>query len=366
MKTVALDAMGGDNAPRVEVDGALDAARSGQVRVLLVGDAPTLEGELRRRGAGLPIEIQHASQVITMQDHPSSAVRRKTDSSMRVANNLVRDGEAQAVVSAGNSGAMMACGLFVLKRLEGVDRPAIITTFPTRVGVAGLLDMGANVDCRPLNLVQFAIMGAGFAHTVHGKHRPKVGVLSNGVEEHKGTALTRETHRTLSEHPCALFEYLGYVEGRDIFTGKVDVVACDGFTGNLVLKVTEGVAEALVSFLREAINTSLVSRLFALGLLPCFRRVRARMDYSEQGGAPLLGVNGVSVICHGGSNAKAIKNALIGAGRLADHGLPAEVRRAIADHPDLLAAARGHNHDTVSAARASAVPEGAELNSERM
>jgi glycerol-3-phosphate acyltransferase PlsX len=345
MKTVALDAMGGDNAPGVEVEGALAAAKTGQVRVLLVGDEGELTAELRRRGGprGLPVEVRHASQVITMEDHPSAAVRRKTDASMRVAFNLVRDREADAVVSAGNSGAMLACGLFVLKRLPGVDRPAILTTFPTRRGNAGLLDMGANVECRPLHLVQFAVMGACFARMVHAKPRPAVGVLANGSEDHKGTELTREASAALREHPSREFEYLGYIEGRDIFSGRVDVVVCDGFSGNLVLKVTEGAAETLVDVLKREINASLLSRLVALGLLPVFRRVKAFMDYAEQGGAPLLGIDGVAIICHGGSNSKAIKNALLGGARYADYGLSGAIHASLDQHGPLIASARGKN-----------------------
>jgi glycerol-3-phosphate acyltransferase PlsX len=345
MKTVALDAMGGDNAPEVEVAGALAAAKSGEVRVVLVGDERELTAELRRQGgaSNLPVEVRHASQVITMQDHPSSAVRRKTDASMRVAFNLVKDREADAVVSAGNSGAMLACGLFVLKRLPGVDRPAILTTFPTRGGNAALLDMGANVDCKPLHLIQFAVMGACFARMVHTKPRPAVGVLSNGSEEHKGTDLTREASAALREHPSKEFEYLGYVEGRDIFSGRVDVVVCDGFSGNLVLKVTEGAAETLIGVLKREINAGLLSRLFALGLLPTFRRVKAFMDYAEQGGAPLLGVDGVAIICHGGSNAKAIKNALLGGARYANYGLSGAIHASLDEHGSLVASARGKN-----------------------
>ena len=347
MKTVALDAMGGDHAPRVEVAGAIDAARTGRVRLLLVGDERALTRELgRHSGAGrLPVEVRHASEVITMHDHPSAAVRRKTDASMRVAVNLVRDGEADAVVSAGNSGAMMACGLFVLKRLPGVDRPAILTTFPTRSGQAALLDMGANVDCRPLHLVQFAVMGQCFARAVHGKARPTVGILSNGSEEHKGTELTREANAVLREHPSSEFDYLGYVEGKDVFSGRVDVVVCDGFTGNLVLKVTEAAAETLVGLLGEQIRSGILSRLFALGLLPVFRRVKARMDYAEQGGAPLLGINGVAIICHGGSNPRAIKNALLGAASHADYQLAGRIRTAVEGHAPLAASARNGGGD---------------------
>jgi len=342
VRTIALDAMGGDHAPQVEVDGAVAAARTGQVRVLLVGDQQVLERELASRGAaGLPIEVIHASQVITMHDAPSHAVRRKTDASMRRAAELVAKGEADAVVSAGNSGAMLACGLFVLKRQPGVDRPAILTTFPTRRGCAALLDMGANVDCRPLHLTQFAVMGATFARLMHGKARPRVGVLSNGSEEHKGTELTRETNRILRRGGSS-FDYLGYVEGRDIFSGEVDVVVCDGFTGNLVLKVTEGAAETLVGFLKDAIGASLVSKVLALGLLPAFRRMKQRMDYAEYGGAPLLGVRGGAIICHGGSNTKAIKNALLGAGRYLDVDLAGAIGQALEAERALVEAARGH------------------------
>lgn len=342
MKTVAVDAMGGDNAPQVEVEGAVEAARSGQVRVVLVGDETRLRGELQRLGARnlLGLSVRHATEVITMHDPPSAAVRRKKDSSMRVAVERVRDGAADAVVSAGNSGAMMACSLFVLKRLPGVDRPAILTTFPTRTGNAALLDMGANVECRPLHLVQFAVMGATFARQVHNKRRPRVGLLSNGAEDHKGTELTRETHRLLRGGP-AEFEYVGYVEGRDVFSGRVDVVVCDGFSGNLVLKVTEGVAETLASFLRDAINASLLGRAAAVALLPTFKRVKRRMDYAEQGGAPLLGVCGSCIICHGGSNAKAIKNAILGAGRSAADDLAGAIGASMDSHAELVDASRG-------------------------
>jgi glycerol-3-phosphate acyltransferase PlsX len=343
MKTVALDAFGSDHAPGVEVEGAIEAARTGRVRVLLCGDRARLERELADRKAprGLPIEIRHASQTITMHDAPSHAVRRKTDSSMRVATDLCKTGEAAAVVSAGNSGAMLACGLFVLKRIAGLDRPAILTTFPTRTGQAALLDMGANVECKPLHLVEFAVMGATFARLCHEKARPRVGVLSNGAEEHKGTDLTRGAHALLSGASSTRFDYLGCVEGRDIFSGAVDVVVCDGFSGNLVLKVTEGAAETLLGFIREAIASSFWARLFAFGLRPAFRRVKRRMDYAEQGGAPLLGVQGVAIICHGGSNALAIKNAILGADRFVDLGLAQALEGDLEAHAPLRERARG-------------------------
>ncbi len=344
MKTIALDAMGGDSAPAVEIEGAIGAARTGEVRVLLVGDQRILHEQLRRRAAlNLPISVRHASQVITMHDSPSFAVRRKTDSSMRVAFDLVRSGEASGVVSAGNSGAAMACGLFVLKRLPGVDRPAILTTFPTQKGSAALLDMGANVNCRPLNLVQFAIMGARFSMQVHGKVRPRVGLLSNGSEEHKGTDLTRETNRLLQGSPAA-FDYLGYVEGRDIFSGRADVIVCDGFSGNLVLKVTEGVVETLTSFIKESLRTSWLTRLTSLALLPTFRKLKKRVDYAEQGGAPLLGIRGVAIMCHGGSNKKAIKNAILGAAHHADCGVAQGLTEAITEHSEMIDAAKKQEH----------------------
>jgi phosphate acyltransferase len=349
MKTVALDAMGGDHAPLVEIEGAVDAARTGEVRVILVGDRAPLEKLLARRDRtrGLPIEIRHASQVITMHDHPSVAVRRRADSSMRVAAGLVRSGDADAVVSAGNSGALLACGLLVLGRVKGVDRPAISTTFPTIASSEGrvvILDVGANVECRPLHLVQFAVMGAAFARGMHGKARPRVGLLANGVEEHKGTDLTREANRLLREGCGAAgrIDYVGYVEGRDLCGGGVDVVVCDGFTGNLLLKVTEGVGETLAAFLAEAIRRSWASRLLALGLLPAFRSVRRRMDYAEQGGAPLLGVKGVAIVCHGGSNRVAIKNAILQAARLVDARLGVAVEEELSAHRALVEAARGH------------------------
>src|SRR5262249_28792350 len=221
---------------------------------------------------------------------------------------LVKRGEAQGVVSAGNSGAMLACGLFVLKRLAGVERPGIVTTFPTRRAPCALIDMGANVDCRPQHLAQFAVLAAVYARLLHGKARPRVGLLSNGTESGKGTDLTRETDRLLGAASGKQFDYIGYVEGRDILGGALDVVVTDGFTGNVVLKTAEGAGAAVVDFLRHEILGSRMGKLGALLLRNAFRRLKGKIDYDEQGGAPLLGVNGIAVICHGGSSAKAIKN----------------------------------------------------------
>jgi phosphate acyltransferase len=333
---VALDAMGTDRAPAAEIEGAVAAVRERGARVVLVGDETRLRAALQAAGAAaLGIEVRHASQVITMHDAPAQVVRKKTDSSMRVCFDLCKRGEASAVVSAGNSGAMLACGLFVLKRLPKVERPAIVTTFPTPVGPCALLDMGANVECKPRALAQFAVLGTVYARLLHRKARPRVGLLANGSEDHKGTDLTRDTHALLSRVAAlpggADFDYAGYVEGRDIFAG-VDVVVTDGFTGNVVLKTVEGTAAAIFDLLRREIAQSRRAQVGALLLRPAFTSLRALMDYAEYGGAPLLGVDGVAMVCHGSSNAKAIKNAVFAAQRFVDLGLKPQLERAIEKH----------------------------------
>lgn len=305
---VAVDAMGGDNAPSVEVEGSVAAARRWGIPIVLVGDRARIEDELKKHSVdGLEIGIRHASEVVGMHDSASDAVRRKKDSSIRVAFDLVKAGEAHAVVSAGNSGATMAAGMFVLKRLPGIDRPAIATILPNLKDQALVLDVGGNVDCKPLHLAQFALMGEVFAGQVLGKVRPRVGLLSNGEEESKGNELTREAHQLLKSAP---FQYVGYVEGRDIYNGSVDVVVCDGFVGNVVLKVSEGLAEAIGTMLRKEIRGRLFARLGYLLALPAFRAFRKKVDYAEYGGAPLLGIDGTGMICHGGSTPRAVMNAV--------------------------------------------------------
>lgn len=305
---IAVDAMGGDNAPKVEVAGAVAAAREFSIPVTLVGDRDLLAAELAGHDtAGLDISIHHASEVVGMHDSASDAIRKKKDSSIRVAFELVKSGEAVAVVSAGNSGATMAAGMFVLKRLSGIDRPAIAQVFPTISGHTVVLDIGGNVDCKPVHLVQFAIMGEVYARHILGIQKPRVGLLSNGEEESKGNDLTRETSQILKN---VAFEYAGYIEGRDIFAGHVDVVVCDGFVGNIVLKLSEGLAEAVGTMLKEEIKKSLVCKIGYLLSRSAFSRFKKKVDYAEYGGAPLLGINGVGMICHGGSNIKAIKNAI--------------------------------------------------------
>jgi phosphate acyltransferase len=337
MPRIAVDAMGADAAPRVEVEGVVAAVRERGMAIALVGDEALLRAELKRLGAEgeKRIDVLHAPEVITMHDAPSMAVKQKKKSSMRMCFDLVKSGEADAVVSAGNSGALMACGLFVLGRLPGVERPAIVTTFPTKAGECALLDMGANVDPKPGVLAQFGVLGAVYARLLHGKERPKVGLLSNGSEEHKGTALTRDAHALLSRasQGDAAFTFVGYVEGRDIFKGDVDVVVTDGFTGNVVLKSVEGAAEAIMSMVREEVMRSgIVAKLGAALMTSALRRLKKRTDYAEHGGAPLLGVDGVALICHGGSSAVALKNAVYVADRFAQIGLGQELAVAIGRH----------------------------------
>ena len=346
MPRIAVDAMGADGAPRVEVEGVLSAVRSDQIFVVLVGDEPRLRQELQALGAANEpnIEVRHAAEVITMDDAPSMAVKQKKKSSMRICFDLVKAGEVDAAVSAGNSGAMMACGLFVLGRLPGVERPAIVTSFPTKTGECALLDMGANVDPKATTLAQWAVLGSVYARMLHGKARPRVGLLSNGSEDHKGTALTRETHQLLargaSSRPGAAagggatdFEYVGCVEGRDVFRGDVDVVVTDGFTGNVVLKSVEGAAEVIMAMVREEVGRAgPLARLGAALMMKPLRRLKRRTDYAEYGGAPLLGVDGVALICHGRSNARAIKNAVRVAAKFAQSRLGEETTRAVARH----------------------------------
>jgi glycerol-3-phosphate acyltransferase PlsX len=332
--------MGADAAPRVEVEGVVAAVSETDLEVVLVGDEPRIREILDGLGtvAGRDrIEIRHAPEVIGMNDPPSIAVKQKKQSSMRICFDLAKTGEVDAVVSAGNSGAMMACGLFVLGRLAGVERPAILTSFPTRTGQCALLDMGANVDPRPTVLAQFAVLGSVFARLSHRKERPKVGLLSNGSEESKGTALTRGAHqllsRALADGHRAEFDYLGYVEGRDIFRGEVDVIVTDGFTGNVLLKGLEGLAEAVFRMVREeVVRGAWYEKLGAYLMQPALRRFRRRTDYAETGGAPLVGVEGVSLICHGGSDAKAIKNAVLVAREFAQVELRQELTKAVAAH----------------------------------
>ena len=333
MKVVAVDAMGSDAAPGPEVEGALAAVRAGVARVILVGDAPRLRAEILRLGpSSRNLSVRQASEVISMQDHPGWAARRKRDSSMRVAFDLVRAGEAHAVVSAGNSGAMMACGTLTWKRCRGVERPGIVTTFPTVTGVCALIDMGANVDCRPEMLAQFAVLGSIYARMLHDKPRPRVGLLSNGTEPQKGTELTRAALALLERSGERDFEFVGYVEGRDIFNGACDVVVTDGFTGNVVLKTAEGAALVMGRLLKEVLTSSTRAKVGALLAKDSFAALRRRIDYEEAGGAPLLGLDRIAIVCHGSASPRAIERAIGVAAQFHDAGLPQAIAEGIASH----------------------------------
>lgn len=309
MITIALDAMGGDHAPRAEVEGAVLAARELGVRLLLVGIEGAVQQELaKHRHRGLPIEIVHASEVITMRDSPSHAFRKKRDSSVHVAAKLVRTGQADGLVSAGNTGAVMATARFTLGTLPSVDRPALAAPFPTsRGGTSVILDVGANVDSKAEQLEQFAIMGEIYYRTIFGTRRPRVALLSIGEEEMKGNELTREAYNLLKQ---TSLNFVGNVEGREVFAGNVDVIVCDGFIGNVALKISEGLVEHIGGMLKKALHSSLSSQVGYVLARRAFQDLKKKIDYSEYGGAPLLGVRGITVIGHGRSNANAIKNAI--------------------------------------------------------
>jgi glycerol-3-phosphate acyltransferase PlsX len=316
MTTIALDAMGGDHAPQAEVAGAILAAREFGVRVLLVGQQQALRDELAAQSApALDIDIVHAPEVITMRDSPLQAFKKKKGSSVHAAAKLVRDGQADAMVSAGNTGAVMAVAHFTLGTLSAVDRPALAAPFPTSKGkVSVMLDVGANVDSKAVHLEQFAVMGEIYYRVIFGTRRPRVALLSIGEEEMKGNELTREAHNRLKKMPL---NFVGNVEGRDVFAGEVDVIVCDGFIGNVALKISEGLVEYFIGSLRNALNKDLRAKMGALLSRPAFKGFKETLDYSEYGGAPLLGVRGVTVIGHGRSNPNAVKNAIRVAAELA-------------------------------------------------
>jgi glycerol-3-phosphate acyltransferase PlsX len=324
MLKIAVDAMGGDHAPDAIIEGALLAAVDLDVRVVLVGDREVIEQTLSKHGATrAAIEIVPAAESIAMDESPSAALRKR-DSSMKIAYGLMKQGEVQAVVSAGNSGALMAIGMFVVGNLPQVDRPAILILVPTPGKGTVIIDGGANVDCKPRQLVQFGLMGAIYAEQVLGVSSPRVGVLSNGEEEGKGNDLTRAASEQLSH---TSLNYVGYVEGRDVFNNKVDVVVCDGFIGNVMLKTMEGLAGFMVRTLKQAFEQTALSRVGYLFSRNSIRRALGRLDHTEYGGAPLLGLNGVAIVAHGGSGPKEIKNAI----RVAREAIAHDVNRHILD-----------------------------------
>jgi glycerol-3-phosphate acyltransferase PlsX len=310
MLTIAVDAMGGDTAPKSEVEGAIQAAQALGVRIVLVGQEEVVRSELARypEAKNLPIRVHHASEFITMEDSAAKAVRTKKDSSIRVACRMLRGGEVQGVVSAGNTGAVMATAKTVLGMVRGVDRPALASPLPSLNGSpVVVLDVGANVDSSPEMLAQFAVMGEIYSRVIFKNSRPRVGLLSIGEEEHKGNELTKAATPLLKTLPL---NFIGNVEGRDIYSGVADVVVCDGFIGNVVLKVSEGLADMIRTMLRQALTATVARKLGATLTRSAFTEFKQRVDYSEYGGVPLLGVKGVSIICHGRSNPNAIKNAI--------------------------------------------------------
>jgi glycerol-3-phosphate acyltransferase PlsX len=310
MITIAADAMGGDKAPAPEVEGAIQAARDLGHRIMLVGDRDAICRCLEKHPAArsLPIEVVHADERITMDDHAAKAARTKKGSSMHACARLVAEGKADGFVSAGNTGACMAIAKMVLGKVPGVDRPALSGVFPTNKGTpVVVLDVGANVDCEAQMLAQFGLMGEIYSRLVLKVKHPRVGILSIGEEEHKGNALTRDAMPLLKNLGL---NFIGNVEGRDIFSGHADVIVCDGFVGNVALKVSEGLVEMIGNLLKESLKATVTRQIGFLLSRSAFREFKKRVDYSEIGGAPLLGVKGVCIICHGRSDANAIRNAI--------------------------------------------------------
>jgi glycerol-3-phosphate acyltransferase PlsX len=306
---IALDAMGGDFAPDVTLAGAIEALEQDKdLQIILVGDKAIIEDRLR--GIKYPHErlsIYHASEAVQMHESPTIALRRKKDSSIRKAVDLVKNKNADAVVSAGNSGVVMATALFVLGKLRDVDRPAIATIMPSLKGYFLLVDAGANVDCTPKNLLEFAYMGNSYFKVIFNLPSPKVAILSIGEEDTKGNELTRETFKLLKNSDL---NFIGNIEGKDIFTGIADVIVCDGFIGNIVLKVSEGLADTILKMLKFEIANVATGKIGYMMIKPAIKNFKKRTDYSEYGGAPLLGINGTCIISHGRSSARAIKNAI--------------------------------------------------------
>jgi glycerol-3-phosphate acyltransferase PlsX len=329
MISIAVDAMGGDHAPSAVVDGAVAAARHLAVQIALVGPTAVITSALAQHPdwSSLAIEIVEAPDVIAMTDSPAAALRRKPGASIRVAADLVAQTRAGALVSAGHTGATVMAAYGAFGTIAGVDRPALAASIPTLARPAVLVDAGANVECRPHHLLQFAVMGSVYARIAFGTDRPRVGLLSIGEEETKGNDLTREAHRLLKASPV---NFIGNVEGREIYSGAADVIVCDGFTGNVVLKTSEGLVETVEALLGDELRGTFSSQVGYLLSRRAFRRFRRRVDYSEYGGAPLLGVAGLAIIGHGRSSAKAIRNAIAMAYRFATSDFIPRVEQEIA------------------------------------
>ncbi|WP_243286463.1 phosphate acyltransferase PlsX [Geothrix terrae] len=330
---IALDVMGGDHAPHATLLGAREALQAWPgLFLLLVGDEAVLRPQLARHGFTPELmaraEVVHASQTVVMEDKATSILKEKKDSSIRVAAQLVREGRAHGVVSMGHTGAAMVASSLVIGKLEGVDRPALASVMPNmKGGPTVLLDVGANVDCRAEHIAQFAVMGSVYAEEVLGLERPRVGILSVGEEDGKGTDVTKDASAMLREMEI---RFEGNAEGRDIWNGNFDVIACDGFVGNVVLKSSEALAEGIISGLRDSFMESPITKLAGLLAKPAMKRFKQKLDYAEYGGAPLLGVKGVSIIGHGRSDHKAVRNAIRAALRAAEHRLHERIQERVA------------------------------------
>lgn len=336
---IALDAMGGDRAPAGIVDGAYEAVAEagGKLEVVLIGKQDVLKSYIAERGLSSPsVEIINASEVVEMSESPATAIRRKKDSSISVAMRLHKEGKVEAVVSAGNTGAVVASSLLQLGRLKGIDRPGIAIFVPAGGGGTVLLDGGANSDCNPKNILQFAVMGSVYSEIFHEKKNPTVGLLSIGEERSKGNQLTRDSYELLER---SKINFVGNVEGRNVFGGDVDVVVTDGFVGNVILKFTESIFYYINDLIRSGIKIYPLAGLGALLMKPVFRRLKRKLDYAEYGGAPLLGISGVVIICHGGSSARAIKNAILGAERFVRVKINDRIKEAAAEKVNLRAPA---------------------------
>jgi glycerol-3-phosphate acyltransferase PlsX len=327
---IAIDAMGGDYAPASNVAGAVLAHKSygDNVELMLLGNSDLISFELKKLNSdNLPIRVIHCEEVIGMAEEPAESVRRKRNSSIVAGLELQKNGEADVFISAGNTGAVMAASLLTLGRLKGVNRPAIVSLFPTEKGTSIVLDVGANSDCKALNLYQFALMGASYYSTVFNTENTTVGLLSIGEEKSKGNELTIESHKLIS---ASELNFVGNLEGRDILKGKANVIVCDGFVGNIILKFAESIDSYLSELFKKRIRKSLFAKIGALLMSRAFKDLKKNLDYAEYGGAPLLGISGVSIICHGGSSPKAIKNAVRVARSIVDNNLNKRIETRIA------------------------------------
>ena len=342
---IALDAMGGDQGPEVLVAGAVQAVNArDDLEVTLLGDEECLKASLRTQSCRYPdrLRIVHTTEVVGMDESPFDAVRKKKDSSVSVAFRLQKQGEVEAVVSAGNSGATMAAAMKTLGRLKGISRPGIAGIYPTLKGPLVMMDVGANVDCRPKHLFQFGIMAAAFSQVLFGNQRPRIGLLSIGEEGGKGNVLVKKSHELFSK---STLNYYGNVEGRDVFHGDVDVIVCDGFVGNVCLKLSEGLAEAVMAMLREEISKDFKAKIGYVLAKEAFGNFRKRVDYAEYGGAPLLGLNGTGIVCHGRSNATAIKNAIIVAAELVSENINEHINHLLQELDSVLTIAASGEDD---------------------